>query len=45
MNVPYNEKTHHIYETLARISREITAREEAEANETRKKMRKAKSAA
>lgn len=30
MNVPYNEKTRHIYETLARISMEIQAREEKE---------------
>lgn len=27
MNVPYNERTKHIYETVARIAREIAARE------------------
>lgn len=35
MRVPYNEKTHHIYATLARISREIAAREETERREQR----------
>ena len=27
MKVPYNEKTHHIYETIAKVAREIAARE------------------
>lgn len=30
MNVPYNEKTRHIYETIARIAREIAAQEQAQ---------------
>ena len=27
MNVPYNEQTKHIYETVARVAREIAAKE------------------
>ena len=27
MNVPFNKKTQHIYETVARIAREIEARD------------------
>ena len=37
MNVPYNEKTKLIYETLAKVAREIAAREEGAANEAKKK--------
>lgn len=44
MKVPYNESTRPIYETIARIAREIAAREEAERHEARK-TRKVKGAA
>lgn len=37
MRVPYNEKTKHIYETIARVAREIAAREEAARHENGKK--------
>lgn len=37
MRVPYNEKTKHIYETIARVAREIAAREEASKHENGKK--------
>lgn len=37
MKVPYNEKTKHIYETIARVAREIAAREEAEKRENNQK--------
>lgn len=37
MNVPYNEKTRHIYETVSRIAREIAAQEQKKkAQESRK---------
>ena len=36
MKVPYNEKTQHIYETIAKVAREIAAREENQKHETRK---------
>ncbi len=32
MRVPYNEKTKHIYETVAKIAKEIAAREEMESH-------------
>lgn len=37
MNVPYNERTKHIYETVARIAREIAARERGTKYESQKK--------
>ena len=35
MRVPYNEKTAHIYETIAKVAREIAAKE-ATKNESKK---------
>lgn len=37
MNVPYNERTKHIYETVARIAREIAARERGKQYENQQK--------
>ena len=37
MNVPYNERTKHIYETVARIAREIAERERGKKHETQER--------
>lgn len=36
MRVPYNESTRHIYETIAKVAREIAAREGATNDQSRK---------